>query len=62
MFAGKKNLEYFSEITYIYMYLHIIKNYLMILFFQGSFPKSGFSFKVYMPATKQVEDSQIPND
>lgn len=25
----------------------------------GSFPKSDFSFKVYLPATKQVEDSRI---
>ncbi|XP_063231386.1 DNA polymerase epsilon subunit 2 [Bacillus rossius redtenbacheri] len=28
----------------------------------GSFPKSEFSFKVYIPATRQMEDSQLPND
>ena len=30
--------------------------------FQGSFPRSEFSFKVYEPATKTVEDSQIPDE
>lgn len=29
---------------------------------QGSFPRSEFSFKVYVPATKTVEDSQIPDE
>lgn len=28
----------------------------------GSFPRTEFSFKVYVPATRTVEDSQIPND
>ncbi|GBP56402.1 DNA polymerase epsilon subunit 2 [Eumeta japonica] len=28
----------------------------------GSFPKTEFSFKGYVPATKTVEDSQIPKD
>lgn len=28
----------------------------------GSFPRSKYSFKLYMPATKTVEDSQIPED
>lgn len=28
----------------------------------GSFPKSKFSFKLYMPSSKTVEDSQIPGD
>ncbi|XP_042224054.1 DNA polymerase epsilon subunit 2-like [Homarus americanus] len=28
----------------------------------GSFAKTDFSFKVYMPATRQVEDSQIADD
>lgn len=28
----------------------------------GSFPKSKFSFKVYIPATRIIEDSQIPDD
>jgi DNA polymerase epsilon subunit 2 len=28
----------------------------------GSFPKSNFSFKLYMPASRTVEDSQIPDD
>ncbi|XP_055915234.1 DNA polymerase epsilon subunit 2 [Eupeodes corollae] len=27
----------------------------------GSFPKSGFSFKMYIPATKTIEDSEIPD-
>lgn len=27
----------------------------------GSFPKSKFAFKVYIPATRAVEDSQIPD-
>lgn len=28
----------------------------------GSFPRTEFSFKVYIPASKTVEDSQIPKD
>lgn len=32
---------------------------LTICFFQGSFPKSKFSFKVYVPAIRTIEDSQI---
>lgn len=28
----------------------------------GSFPKSKFSFKVYLPGTKTIEDSEIPDD
>lgn len=28
----------------------------------GSFPKTEFSFKVYVPSTRTVEDSQIPKD
>ncbi|XP_050356715.1 DNA polymerase epsilon subunit 2 [Nymphalis io] len=28
----------------------------------GSFPRTEFSFKVYVPASRTVEDSQIPND
>lgn len=28
----------------------------------GSFPRSEFSFKVYVPSTKAVEDSQIPDE
>nr|CAD7395680.1 unnamed protein product [Timema poppensis] len=28
----------------------------------GSFPKSDFSFKVYVPSSRQVEDSQLPTD
>ncbi|PSN37360.1 DNA polymerase epsilon subunit 2 [Blattella germanica] len=28
----------------------------------GSFPKNEFSFKIYIPAARRVEDSQIPND
>lgn len=28
----------------------------------GSFPKSKFSFKLYMPASRTVEDSQIPDE
>ncbi|XP_069698977.1 DNA polymerase epsilon subunit 2 [Periplaneta americana] len=28
----------------------------------GSFPKNEFSFKVYIPSSRRVEDSQIPND
>lgn len=28
----------------------------------GSFPRSNYSFKLYMPGTKTVEDSQIPDD
>lgn len=30
-----------------------------LVFNPGSFPNSGFSFKVYMPATKQLDDSKI---
>lgn len=30
--------------------------------FQGSFPKSKFTFKVYVPSTRTIEDSQIPDD
>ncbi|XP_023230098.1 DNA polymerase epsilon subunit 2-like [Centruroides sculpturatus] len=30
-----------------------------IFFNPGSFPRSNFSFKVYLPGSKQVEDSQI---
>ncbi|CAG2060324.1 unnamed protein product [Timema podura] len=29
---------------------------------KGSFPKSDFSFKVYVPSSRQVEDSQLPTD
>ena len=29
---------------------------------QGSFPRSDFTFKVYYPATRQVEDSRIADD
>ena len=28
----------------------------------GSFAKNDFSFKTYMLKTKQIEDSQIPDD
>ncbi|CAH2242217.1 jg25150 [Pararge aegeria aegeria] len=28
----------------------------------GSFPRTEYSFKVYIPATRMVEDSQIPNE
>ncbi|CRK99430.1 CLUMA_CG012639, isoform A [Clunio marinus] len=28
----------------------------------GSFPRSKFSFKLYMPGTRTIEDSQIPDD
>ncbi|KAJ8874034.1 hypothetical protein PR048_024874 [Dryococelus australis] len=28
----------------------------------GSFPKSEFSFKVYIPTSRQIEDSQLPSD
>lgn len=28
----------------------------------GSFPRSKFSFKLYIPGTKTIEDSQIPDD
>ncbi|XP_046995901.1 DNA polymerase epsilon subunit 2 isoform X1 [Schistocerca americana] len=28
----------------------------------SSFPRSNYSFKVYLPASRQIEDSQIPND
>lgn len=28
----------------------------------GSFPRSKYSFKLYMPHSKTVEDSQIPDD
>ena len=28
----------------------------------GSFAKSGFSFKVYYPATGAIEDCQVPGD
>lgn len=28
----------------------------------GSFPRTEFTFKVYVPATRLVEESQIPND
>ncbi|KAJ9585805.1 hypothetical protein L9F63_002396, partial [Diploptera punctata] len=28
----------------------------------GSFPKNEFSFKIYIPGARRVEDSQIPND
>ncbi|XP_077300433.1 DNA polymerase epsilon subunit 2 isoform X1 [Arctopsyche grandis] len=28
----------------------------------GSFPRTDFSFKVYMPASRTIEDSQIPNE
>lgn len=28
----------------------------------GSFPRSEFSFKVYVPSTKTIEDSQIPDE
>lgn len=28
----------------------------------GSFPRSEFSFKVYVPATRTIEDSQIPDE
>ncbi|CAH0598362.1 unnamed protein product [Chrysodeixis includens] len=28
----------------------------------GSFPRTEFTFKVYVPATRTVEESQIPND
>ncbi|PNF14373.1 DNA polymerase epsilon subunit 2, partial [Cryptotermes secundus] len=28
----------------------------------GSFPKNEFSFKIYIPAARRIEDSQIPND
>lgn len=28
----------------------------------GSFPRSKFSFKLYTPNTKVIEDSQIPDD
>lgn len=31
-------------------------------FFQGSFPKSKFTFKVYVPSSRIIEDSQIPDD
>lgn len=27
----------------------------------GSFPRSKFSFKVYLPSNKTIEDSQIPD-
>lgn len=29
---------------------------------QGSFVKQDFGFKVYIPSSRQVEDSQIPDD
>lgn len=28
----------------------------------GSFPRSKYSFKLYMPSSKTIEDSQIPDD
>lgn len=28
----------------------------------GSFPRSKFSFKLYMPGSRTIEDSQIPDD
>ena len=30
-----------------------------LVFFQGSFARNEFTFQVYFPATKQVEDSRI---
>lgn len=36
-------------------------NLKMLLFYrlQGSFPRTDFSFKVYFPASRQIEDSKI---
>lgn len=28
----------------------------------GSFPKSNFAFKVYVPSSRTIEDSHIPDD
>lgn len=36
----------------------IYKNF----FLQGSFSKADFIFKVYYPSSRQIEDSQIPED
>lgn len=33
-----------------------------VFFLQGSFSMTDFSFKVYIPATRQVEDSQIGDE
>lgn len=35
---------------------------LNIILPQGSFPKSKFAFKVYVPSTRTIEDSHIPDD
>jgi hypothetical protein len=36
--------------------------YAIVFLSQGSFPKNEFSFKIYIPAARRIEDSQIPND
>lgn len=35
------------------------KNMLLFYRLQGSFPRTDFSFKVYFPASRQIEDSKI---
>lgn len=43
-------------------YIFRNENNCLLKIFQGSFPKSKFTFKVYVPSTKIIEDSQIPDD
>lgn len=47
---------------YFLINLHYPHLQSIVVYFQGSFSKNEFSFKVYLPATRQVEDSQIGDD
>lgn len=46
--------DHFQPFTRTYKECHVVN--------PGSFPRTEFSFKVYVPATRTVEDSQIPKD
>ncbi|VVC86913.1 unnamed protein product [Leptidea sinapis] len=46
--------DQFQPYTRTYQNCHVIN--------PGSFPRTEFSFKVYIPASRTVEDSQIPNE
>ncbi|CAB3237840.1 unnamed protein product [Arctia plantaginis] len=46
--------DHFQPFTRSYKGCHVMN--------PGSFPRTEFSFKVYVPATRTVEDSQIPKD
>lgn len=60
----REKLQYYFECTILYTILKMRSNHFILFFVvsQGSFPKSKFTFKVYVPSSKLMEDSQIPDD